>query len=95
MYLVTNRFYEVLQSDLLLLILAFVLAIGSCKLDSKLDQEVLRIRIQDEPDCLNPILSQSGISTQIENYIMPPLFEYEGNQLELCAYLNKRIDPRN
>ena len=75
------------------LILAFVLAIGSCKLDSKLDQEVLRIRIQDEPDCLNPILSQSGISTQIENYIMPPLFEYEGNQLELAPILIKELTP--
>lgn len=49
----------------------------SCKSDIKDDSFVLRIRIQDEPDCLNPIVSKSSLATQIEVMIMPPLFEFD------------------
>ena len=42
---------------------------------------VLKIRVAEEPDCLNPIVSQSSVATQIEGFIMPPLFEFNPDHL--------------
>ncbi len=66
----------------------------SCSPDKKDDKETIRIRIQDEPDCLNPIISQSSLATQIENQIMPPLFEYDGEDLEIKPILIKELSSQ-
>jgi peptide/nickel transport system substrate-binding protein len=51
----------------------------------------LRLRIKDEPDCLNPIVSQSAIATQIEALVMFPLFEYDMDKLELSPLMVEKM----
>ena len=52
---------------------------------------VLKIRVAEEPDCLNPIVSQSSVATQIEGFIMPPLFEFNPDHLELSPLMVQRM----
>lgn len=54
---------------------------------------VLKIRVAEEPDCLNPIVSQSSVATQIEGFIMPPLFEFNPDHLELSPLMVQRMSP--
>ncbi|MBK6351883.1 MAG: hypothetical protein IPF46_00425 [Saprospiraceae bacterium] len=70
--------------------LAFTVLISlftSCKNDLKEKELILKIRIAEEPDCLHPVVSQSSLATQIEVLIMPPLFEYHPDKLELSPML--------
>ncbi len=65
--------------------------IQACK-PNREDQEFnLKIRLAEEPDCIHPILSQSGIAPQIEALIMPALFEYYGPEMKLTPILVKEL----
>ncbi len=76
-----------------LLLMALVFA-ASCKTGGDGTGDVLRIRVTEEPDCLHPVVSQSSLATQIELLIMPPLFEYHPDKLELSPMLVKSLsDP--
>ena len=68
-----------------------VIALNSCGSGAGKAGSVLRIRIQEEPDCLNPIVSQSGLATQIEYQLMAEMFEYNPSKLELEAVLLKDL----
>ncbi|MBK9270468.1 MAG: hypothetical protein IPM48_02635 [Saprospiraceae bacterium] len=63
----------------------------ACKPESSNQFFHLKIRVKEEPDCLQPIVSQSSLATQIEILIMPPLFEYSPDQLELSPMLVKEL----
>lgn len=71
----------------IILLIFYCLVNHACKPIDKGNEFVLRIRIPDEPDCLHPVVSQSGIATQIEQLIMPPLFEYSLDKLEFSPLL--------
>jgi len=73
----------------LLLICLFI----SCKQEPKEKELILKIRIAEEPDCLHPVISQSSLATQIEVLMMPPLFEYHPDKLELSPMLVRNMDP--
>jgi peptide/nickel transport system substrate-binding protein len=60
-----------------------ILHLISCKPDKKDEGFTLRIRIKEDVDCLHPILSRSSLATQIEWFIMPPMFEYSLDKIKL------------
>lgn len=64
---------HILQSGFLAALL--VLSFFSCSTEEKesANVESIRVRIQEEPDRLHPILSKTGISQQIESRIFLPL----------------------
>lgn len=62
-----------------------------CKNDVKSTVQTLKIRLAGEPDCLHPVVSQSAIATQIEVLMLPPLFEYSFEDLELSPILIKEL----
>lgn len=73
----------------LILICLFI----SCKQEPKEKELILKIRIAEEPDCLHPVISQSSLATQIEVLMMPPLFEYHPDKLELSPMLVRNMGP--
>ncbi|MCC6815084.1 MAG: hypothetical protein IT267_01565 [Saprospiraceae bacterium] len=85
------NYYMILKVTFLLAIILSV-SFFQCKQDAKSKEFVLKIRLADEPDCLNPIVSQSGYATQIEALIMPPLFEYGVEDMEFSPILLKELN---
>lgn len=75
----------------IVLLLIFNVFFTACKKDSRPKEFVLRIRLPDEPDCLHPVVSQSGYATQIESMIMPPLFEYDVVNMDPASYLLEKL----
>jgi len=73
------------------LLLFLYLLTTACKPETENELFNLKIRVKDEPDCLHPIVSTSSLATQLEVLIMPPLFEYSPDQLELSPLLVKKI----
>jgi len=75
--------------------LMLVINLLGCKTDTKSaietdtnkNPEVVRIRIVDEPDKLNPMLSTSTISTQVSSLIIQPLVEFDPHTLEINPIL--------
>lgn len=51
----------------------------------------MRIRLKEDVDCLQPIVSQTRSATQIEALIMLPLIEYNMDKIELTPLLVKAI----
>lgn len=89
-YFKSNNWNIKTQSQSLLFCFFIVLlGMGSCKPSEKDDVYVLKIRLKDDVDCLNPIVSQSAVATQIEALIMVPMIEYHANKLELSPLLVK------
>ncbi len=68
------------------------LSLHHCKSDRRSESDfTLRLRIKDEPDCLNPIVSQTSIATQIEAMVMLPLIEYDMRTLELSPVMVENL----
>lgn len=85
---------SLLNSTIVFLTLLFISTVH-CKVEEKSKEFVLRIRIQDEPDCLHPVVSESGLATPIEVLIMPPLFEYHPTDLKFSPILVKEmVEPK-
>src|SRR6185436_5530480 len=59
----------------------------ACKSDKQSGGFTLRIRLKEDVDCLHPTLSRSSLATQIEPLIMPPMFEYSMDKIELSPIL--------
>jgi peptide/nickel transport system substrate-binding protein len=77
-----------MKPTLYLLILSAILSLMSC--GSEEDNPTLsevKIRLVEEPDRLNPMLSQSSVATQIENYIFLPLMEFDPLELDFVPVL--------
>jgi len=78
----------------ILFLLVALAVLSSCNREAGGEGEMLRIRVTEEPDCLHPVVSQSSLATQIEQLIMPPLFEYHPDKLELSPLLVQSLsDP--
>lgn len=71
----------------LFLILAVILS--SCQNDQPSDDSpfVVKIRLPDEPDRINPMQSTNSVSTQVEGHIFLPLMEYDPSDLQLKPIL--------
>lgn len=61
----------------------------SCQNEASAPSEALevKIRLAEEPDRINPMLSVASIATQIESHIFLPLMEYDPVDLELKPLL--------
>ncbi len=64
---------------------------SSCKPDKKDEGFTLRIRLKEDVDCLHPILSRSASASQIEPFIMLPMFEFSMDRIELSPLLVLKI----
>lgn len=84
---------KLLSHPIIYLLIASIFFLTQCKPDTTDAKDTLRIRIQDDPDCIHPIVSQSSLATQIEALIMPGLFEYDVSTLELKPILIKELTP--
>lgn len=78
-------------NSILLFLLIVLFSIGSCNQKEQKEEYVLKIRLKDDVDCLNPIVSQSAVATQIEALIMVPMIEYHAHKLELSPLLVKSV----
>ena len=72
---------------LLGIIISAALMLPACKFDSTENGFHLHVRIQEEPDCLQPIVSQSAQSTPVECQIMAQMFEYNAGEMVLTPIL--------
>ncbi len=88
--MINNRIKELIKYSLLLFCILGLLFF-QCKKDSKSNDITLKIRLDSEPDCLHPVVSVSAYATQIEVLMMPPLFEYNFDDLELSPILIKEL----
>ena len=61
--------------------------LSSCKHDQQKEGFTLRIRLKEDVDCLHPIVSRSASASQIEPFIMLPMFEYSMDKIELSPLL--------
>lgn len=69
------------------IIISAGLMLPACKFDSAENGFNLHVRIQEEPDCLQPIVSQSAQSTPVECQIMAQMFEYNAGEMVLTPIL--------
>lgn len=81
-----------------LFLAATLTILTSCQNEDKQTAESFEVvvRLDEEPDRLNPMLSQASVATQIENHIFLPLMEYDPIDLELKPILvksNPEITP--
>lgn len=72
---------------LLLLLLAFPF----CKSDKKVQVDVVSVRLESDPDRLNPMLSSVGFATDVFRYIFYPLVDIDPVTLELKPVLVKSL----
>ncbi len=63
----------------------------SCQSDKKEDGFHLHIRLKEDVDCLQPIVSQTRSASQIEALIMLPLIEYSMDKIELTPVMVKEL----
>ena len=78
------KWMNVLKCILLLIIIS---GFHACQSGSKEEGFHLRIRLKEDVDCLQPIVSQTRSATQIEALIMLPLIEYNMDKIELTPLL--------
>lgn len=74
-----------------ILLLTIISGFHACQSGSKEEGFHLRIRLKEDVDCLQPIVSQTRSATQIEALIMFPLIEYNMDKIELTPLLVKAI----
>ena len=75
----------------IILILVIGLILDSCQSGTKETGFNLRIRLKEDVDCLQPIVSQTRSATQIEALVMLPLIEYSMDRIELTALMVKEL----
>ena len=68
-----------------------IFLLSNCKKDRHSEQDIIRIRIAEEPEMISPIFSKSSISGQLSEKIFLPLADYDPGSLKLQPVLIKEI----
>ena len=74
-----------------ILIVFSIATISACQPDQLLRKNQLIVRLESEPDRLNPVLSRGGTASQIENHLFQPLAELDPLSLKFTPVLLEKI----
>lgn len=77
-----------------ILLLSFLLLFSYCKSDKKTDIDQVSIRLEADPDRLNPMLSSVGFATDVYRYMFYPLVDIDPFTLELKPVLVKSLPTK-
>ncbi len=74
-----------------ILIIALLVSLYGCKNDKNTNVQTVNVRLEAEPDRLNPMLSSTGYATDVFRYIFYPLADIDPYTLKMSPVLIKAM----
>ena len=76
------------------ILLLMLVVLSSCKNDKKTQTQTITVRLEADPDRLNPMLSSTGYSTDVFRYIFYPLADIDPFSLKMAPVLIKTLPAK-